>query len=123
MVVARWRRLTRAARWNGQAHHTTTGVARARLTQSDPGNIRAGTMPSKITGIANTAAHPSRRRRATSGSGRAAAASAAGRGVAPGAVAAAAGRRTPPIASPSTGPDGATGGGGGAAVGAPGLAR
>ena len=29
MVVAPWRRLVHAARWNGQAPHTTTGAASA----------------------------------------------------------------------------------------------
>ncbi len=28
MVVAPWRRLVHAARWNGHAPHTTTGAAR-----------------------------------------------------------------------------------------------
>ena len=29
IVAAPWRRLIHAARWNGHAPHTTTGVARA----------------------------------------------------------------------------------------------
>ncbi len=37
IVVAPWRRLTHAARWNGQPAHTTTGVARTSETHCQPG--------------------------------------------------------------------------------------
>jgi hypothetical protein len=66
MVAAPWRRLVRAARWNGQPQYTTTGEARVRASHCQPRNWSAGTIDMAITGTASTSA-VSRRLRSGSG--------------------------------------------------------
>ena len=69
MLAAPWRRVIAAARWNGQAAHTTTGEASARTSHCQFVNCSAGTIDSTITGIVSTAAPISRwRRERSSGS-------------------------------------------------------
>ena len=54
MVVARCRAFVEAARWNGQAPHTTTG-ARGKANPLPDRNCRAGTIASSTTGRVSTA--------------------------------------------------------------------
>src|SRR3546814_20639619 len=56
MVAVAWRRLSHAARWNGQAPHVTTGAARVSDNHCHASNCRAGTIASRITGTARAAA-------------------------------------------------------------------
>ncbi len=60
IVAAPWRRLVHAARWNGQAPHTTTGAASARLAHCQYVNWSAGTIAIAMTGTESTTA-PTRR--------------------------------------------------------------
>src|SRR5215216_7953824 len=48
------RRLTHAARWNGQAPHTTTGAAKVSESHCQFVNCQAGTIASAITGMVST---------------------------------------------------------------------
>ncbi len=108
IVVARCRRLTNAARWNGHAHHRATGVARTKATRRSPGNSRPGTMPSAMTGTASATAQARRRRRAARAASAAEGAGGAGGGgvvadaAEMGGLAPPSGRPRPPIVSPST---------------------
>ena len=68
MVVAPWRRLIAAARWKGQAAHTTTGEVSVRTSHCQFVNCSAGTIDSTITGIVRSAA-PIRRWRRERSSG------------------------------------------------------
>ena len=43
-------RLSRAARWNGQAHQPTTGIVSAKEIHCHQGNCSAGTIAMMITG-------------------------------------------------------------------------
>ena len=61
IVEAPWRAALNAALWKGQAHQVTTGAASAVTTHCQPGNCRAGTMESAITGMANISATKKRR--------------------------------------------------------------
>ena len=56
MVEARWRALTAAARWKGQADQRTTGSESAAATQPQFGNANAGTMEISRTGTVRMAA-------------------------------------------------------------------
>ena len=60
MVVARCRRFIAAARWNGQAPHTTTGAARVRASHCQLRNCHGGTIDSASTGRASAALTSSR---------------------------------------------------------------
>ena len=66
MVVAAWRRLVQAARWNGQAAQRTTGVASSSEVHCHPVNCQAGTIATEMTGTVRTAATTSRSRREVS---------------------------------------------------------
>ena len=55
MVAAPWRALTTAARWNGQAPHTTTGAARVSESHCQLGNCRPGIMAIASTGAVSPA--------------------------------------------------------------------
>ncbi len=66
MVVAAWRRLASAARWNGQAPHTTTGAARVSESHCQPSNCSAGTIAIAMTGTVSSAETSSRWRRPSS---------------------------------------------------------
>src|SRR5699024_5263895 len=55
MVNVPCRRLIQAARWNGQAPHTTTGAARVSESHCQLVNCSAGIMAMAITGIDRTA--------------------------------------------------------------------
>ena len=69
IVVAACRRLSHAARWNGQAPHTTTGVASVSDAHCQASNWSAGTIASSTTGTVSSAETTSRCcRRASSGS-------------------------------------------------------
>ena len=46
IVAARWRRLSAAARWNGQPPQNTTGVASASASHSQPRNWSGGAIAS-----------------------------------------------------------------------------
>ena len=48
MLVAPWRRFRQAARWNGQAHQNTTGIAPMIRAHSQPGNRSCGVRASTI---------------------------------------------------------------------------
>ncbi len=50
MVAAPWRRLAQAARWNGQAPHSTTGVASIRASHCQLSNCSAGIIDISRTG-------------------------------------------------------------------------
>ncbi len=63
MVAARWRRLTQAARWKGQAPHSTTGVARASDTHCHRSNCSPGIMARATTGTVRALHTASRARR------------------------------------------------------------
>ena len=54
IVAAPWRRLIQAARWNGQAPHTTTGAASASEAHCQYVNCRAGIIARRITGTDST---------------------------------------------------------------------
>ena len=56
MVDAPWRALMAAARWNGQADHSTTGVASAKAHQPQFGNCAAGTIEMMNSGTVKTTA-------------------------------------------------------------------
>jgi hypothetical protein len=60
MVAVPCRALTRAARWKGQAPHTATGEASARLAHCQFRNCSAGTMARTTTGIARASDTSSR---------------------------------------------------------------
>src|SRR5690349_14067633 len=64
MVAPPWRRLTRAARWKGQAHQVTTGVTSTATTTDQPANCRAGIIAIAIAGTVNAADTSTRRRAA-----------------------------------------------------------
>ena len=64
MVAAPWRALTRAARWNGHAPHTTTGAASASDSHCQSRNCSAGTIASTTTGTASSSEINSRWRSA-----------------------------------------------------------
>ena len=69
IVVAACRRLSHAARWNGQAPHTTTGVASVSDAHCQASNWSAGTIDSSTTGTVSSAETTSRCcSRASSGS-------------------------------------------------------
>ena len=80
IVAAPWRRFVSAARWNGQAPHTTTGEARVNASHCQWSNCRAGTIDSSITGRLSPAETSRRCRHGADSSGSGSAASAAGRG-------------------------------------------
>ena len=61
MVAAPWPSPYHAARCSGQAPHTATGVARARLTHCQPVNCAAGAMDSTMTAAASGRQTASRR--------------------------------------------------------------
>src|SRR5699024_3029695 len=82
MVAAPWRRLIQAARWNGQAPHTTTGAARVRESHCQYVNCRGGIMASRITGMDSAALIRVRRRRAWSSAALACSAGSGSAGVA-----------------------------------------
>src|SRR6476620_996905 len=50
MVAAPWRRVAQAARWNGNAPHTTTGAARVSDSHCQKVNFQAGTIANSTTG-------------------------------------------------------------------------
>ena len=60
MVVVPWRRLSQAARWNGQPPHTTTGAARVRESHCQYSTWSAGTIAIATTGTVSTAETTSR---------------------------------------------------------------
>ncbi len=60
MVLAPWRALTAAARWNGQPDHHTTTPDRSRDHHSQPSTRVLGTMPHSTTGTVSTDATSSR---------------------------------------------------------------
>ena len=60
MVLAPWRALTAAARWNCQPHHQTTTPDSNSDHHSQPGTRVAGTMPQSTTGTESTTATSSR---------------------------------------------------------------
>ena len=62
IVTAAWRALRAAARWNGQPAQSTTGVARASATHSQPSNWSGGTIASSVSGAVSATATTSRRR-------------------------------------------------------------
>src|SRR5690349_18002475 len=55
IVAAPCRRLVQAARWNGQAPHTTTGEASVNASHCQLLNCRAGIIDSSTTGTASAA--------------------------------------------------------------------
>ena len=61
-------RLTQAARWNGQAPHTTTGAARVRDSHCQYVNCQAGTIARAMTGTVRTVEMTNRWRSARVGS-------------------------------------------------------
>ena len=67
MVAAPWRRFIHAARWNGQAPHSTTGAARAKASHCQFVNCSAGIIDISTTGTAS-AVDTSRRCRSSAGS-------------------------------------------------------
>ena len=66
MVEVPWRRLVQAARWKGQAPHTTTGAASVSDAHCQYSNWNAGTIASSTTGTVSTAESSSRCRSASS---------------------------------------------------------
>ena len=69
MVAAPWRALVNAARWNGNAPHTTTGEARVRDNHCQLSNCNIGIIDSNSTGRLRTAETSNRcRSRETSSS-------------------------------------------------------
>ena len=68
IVEAPCRAFRNAARWNGQAHQSTTGVARASWIQALLGTSRPGHMASTTTGTVSTVATMARRLSASCGS-------------------------------------------------------
>ena len=68
IVVAPCRRLTHAARWNGQAPQTTTGAARTSESHCQNVNCSAGTIAMATTGTVRAVEMRSRSRRARVGS-------------------------------------------------------
>ncbi len=68
IVLAPCRALTTAARWNGQAPQTATGLAMVSASHCQLSNCSAGTIDSRSTGRVRTALTSSRWRRAASGS-------------------------------------------------------
>ena len=60
MVAAPWRRFVHAARWNGNAPHTTTGAARVRANHCQLSNCSAGIIDIATTGSASAAEIASR---------------------------------------------------------------
>ena len=69
IVAAPWRRFTQAARWNGHAPQTTTGVASCRASHCQLSNCRAETIDSSRTTSASGAQISSRRRSGAVSSG------------------------------------------------------
>ena len=67
IVEAPWRALRNAARWKGQAHQSTTGVASTSCTHGLLSRWMPGTIASTTTGTVSTAATSARRLRASSG--------------------------------------------------------
>ena len=63
MVAVPCRRFAHAARWKGQAPHTTTGVASWSASHCQLSNCSAGTMERSRTGSASAAQRIRRRRR------------------------------------------------------------
>ena len=70
MVVLPCRRLTSAARWNGQAPHTTTGAASVSESHCQPSTWSAGTIAISTTGTVSSAETSSRWRSASSSGSR-----------------------------------------------------
>ena len=68
IVAAPWRRLAQAARWNGQAPHTTTGAASVRDIHCQASNCRAGIIAIRTTGTVRAALISTRSRKARVGS-------------------------------------------------------
>ena len=68
IVEAPWRRLAQAARWNGQAPHTTTGAASTSESHCQYVNCSAGTIAIATTGTVSTSDTTTRRRSASTGS-------------------------------------------------------
>src|SRR5665647_3204962 len=54
IVAARWRALVNAARWNGNAPHTTTGEARVRDNHCQLSNCNTGIIDRSSTGRLRT---------------------------------------------------------------------
>src|SRR5689334_2966582 len=67
IVVAPWRALTQAARWNGSAPQTTTGDASVSESHCQLSNCQAGTIASRITGMLSSAETTSRSRNGSVG--------------------------------------------------------
>ena len=63
IVAAPWRRLIHAARWNGQAPHSTTGPARAKASHCQYVNCSGVIIDMSSTGTPSTADPISRFRR------------------------------------------------------------
>ena len=68
IVAAPWRRLSQAARWNGQPPHSTTGVASSRASHCQWSNWSAGIIDTSSTGSDRAADTTRRRRSAAVGS-------------------------------------------------------
>jgi hypothetical protein len=63
IVEEPWRAARKAARWNGNAAHVTTGRVRAATTHCHPGKWSAEIIERATTGTASVPATTSRRRR------------------------------------------------------------
>jgi hypothetical protein len=69
IVAVAWRRFAHAARWNGHAPQTTTGVASWSASHCQFSNCSGGIIESTRTGSVSAAEMTSRRRSGAVGSG------------------------------------------------------